>query len=177
MIERAKAVTFKGNPVTLVGAELKVGAAAPDFTLIGKDLSEVNLSDFRGKVCLICSVPSLDTGVCDVEMRRFNQEAEQLGAEVMVLTVSMDLPFAQARWCGGLKVKRVVTLSDYRGATFGKAYGVLIKELYLLARCVWVVDRKGVIQYAELVPEVTEEPNYAAALKTAQGLKEKVKTG
>jgi len=177
MLERAEAITFKGNPLTLVGQELPVGAAAPDFTLIGNDLAEVKLSDYRGKVCVICSVPSLDTGVCDVEMRRFNEEAEQLGAEVMVLTVSMDLPFAQARWCGALKVKRVVTLSDYRGASFGQAYGVLIKELYLLARCVWVVDQDGVIQYTQLVPEVTAEPNYEAALRAAQELKKKVQTG
>ena len=175
MIERAEVITFKGDPLTLVGAELKVGEAAPDFGLIGNDLSEVKLSDYRGKVCVICSVPSLDTGVCDVEMRRFNKEAEQLGADVMVLTVSMDLPFAQARWCGALKVARVVTLSDYRGATFGQRYGVLIKELYLLARCVWVVDQEGVIQYVQLVPEVTAEPNYEAALRAAKELKGKVK--
>ncbi len=177
MLERAEAITFKGDPLTLLGAELQVGESAPEFTLIGNDLSEVKLSDYRGKVCVICSAPSLDTGVCDVEMRRFNKEAELLGAEVMVLTVSMDLPFAQARWCGTLKVARVVTLSDYRGATFGQGYGVLIKELYLLARCVWVVDQKGVIRYVQLVPEVTAEPNYEAALKVAKELKEKVKTG
>ncbi|MCP4709151.1 MAG: thiol peroxidase [Planctomycetes bacterium] len=177
MTERAEAITFKGDPMTLVGDELQVGEAAPDFSLIGNDLTEVKLSDYRGKVCIICSVPSLDTGVCDVEMRRFNQEAEHLGAEVVVLTVSMDLPFAQARWCGALKVKRILTLSDYRGVTFGQTYGVLIKELHLLARCVWIVDQDGVIQYIQLVPEVTAEPNYEAALKMTKQLKEKVKTG
>ncbi len=170
MVERESAVIFKGEPLTLVGAELKEGQAAPDFVLAGNDLSEVKLSDYEGKIKVICSVPSLDTGVCDVEMRRFNEEAALLGSEVVILTVSMDLPFAQARWCGALKVARVVTLSDYKEGVFGRAYGVLIKELHLLARCVWVVDQEGEIRYAQLVREVTQEPDYQAALGAVKEL-------
>ena len=131
MSERKGAVTMKGNPLTLVGNEVKVGQMAPDCTLTGNDMSPVKLSDFRGKVCVISSVPSLDTPVCDLETRRFNQEAAGLGADVQILTISMDLPFAQKRWCGAHEIKSVITLSDYREAAFGSAYGVLIQELRL----------------------------------------------
>src|SRR5208283_4454061 len=123
MSERKGAVTMKGNPLTLVGNEVKVGQMAPDCTLTGNDMSPVKLSDFRGKVCVISAVPSLDTPVCDLETRRFNQEAAGLGADVQILTISMDLPFAQKRWCGAHDIKAVTTLSDYREASFGTAYG------------------------------------------------------
>jgi len=165
MAERTGLVTMKGNPLTLTGNEVKVGQKAPDVDLVANDLSTVKLSSLsKGKVCIIACVPSLDTPVCDVETRRFNVEAGNLGSSVAVLTVSMDLPFAQARWCGAAGVKNVQTLSDHRDAAFGKAYGVEIQGLRLLARAVFVVDKKGVVQYVEIVKEVTSEPNYDGAL-------------
>ena len=168
MVERAGLVTMKGNPLTLVGNELKVGDAAPDCTLTANDMSAVKLSSFRGKVCIISSVPSLDTAVCDLETRRFNQEAAGLGADVQIVTISMDLPFAQKRWCGAHDIKAVTTLSDYREASFGMAYGVLIKELRLLARTVFVVDKEGKIRYIQLVKEIATEPDYAAVLEAVK---------
>lgn len=170
MKERTGLVTMKGNPVTLLGNEVKVGKKAPDAELVANDLSTVKLSSFSGKVRIISSVPSLDTPVCDMETRRFNEEAGKLGDRVAVVTVSMDLPFAQQRWCGAAGVKNVYTLSDYREAAFGKAYGVLIKDLRLLARAVFVVDTDGVIRYQELVKEIGTEPNYDAALKAVNEL-------
>ncbi len=170
MEERNGAVTMKGKPLTLVGPELKPGRKAPDFEVLKTDLSPVSLASFAGKVLVLASVPSLDTPVCDLETRRFNQEANDLGKDVAVLTFSMDLPFAQQRWCGAAGVERVITLSDHRDASFGKAYGVLIKELRLLARAVFVVDRAGVVRYAQLVREVADEPDYEAALQAARGL-------
>jgi thiol peroxidase len=164
MSEREGVVTFKGNPLTLVGDEVKVGDSAPGAEILANDLSTVRLSSFRGKVCVISSVPSLDTSVCDTQTRRFNEAATELGPDVVVLTVSMDLPFAQARWCGAAGVDKVQTLSDHRDAAFGTAYGLLIKELRLLARAVIVVDTEGVIRYVQLVTEMTEEPDYEAAL-------------
>ena len=170
MEERENAVTFKSNPLTLIGAAVKVGQAAPDFTAVGNDLSPVKLSDFKGKTILISVVPSLDTPVCDTQTRTFNEAASGLGDAVVVLTVSMDLPFAQARWCGAAGVERVVTVSDYQQADFGTKYGLLIKGLRLLARAVLVVDAGGVIRYQQVVPEVTEEPDYHAALNAAKQL-------
>jgi len=170
MGERAGAVTMRGNPLTLVGNELKIGGKAPEVELVDNDMALVNLASFSGKVRLITSVPSLDTPVCDMETRRFNTEASKLGPEVAILTVSADLPFAQKRWCGAAGVDKVTTLSDHREAAFGRAYGVLIKELRLLARAVWVVDKEGVIRYQELVKEMTEEPDYNAALAAALDL-------
>jgi len=164
MAERKGLVTLKGNPVTLVGKEVEVGDAAPDVTLVDNDLKEVALSSFRGKVVILSSVPSLDTPVCDTETRRFNEEAAKLGDGVAVLTISMDLPFAQKRWCGAHGIERVKTLSDHRDAAFGKAYGVLIKELRLLARAVFVVDSGGTICYVQLVKETSQEPDYGSVL-------------
>ncbi len=161
---------MKGNPLTLQGKSLKVGDRAPDFTVLDNNLNPVRLSSYKGKVCVLSSVPSLDTPVCDMETRRFNQEAADLGAEVAILTISMDLPFAQKRWCGAAGVDKVITLSDHREASFGTSYGVLIKELRLLARAIFVVDRSGSIQYIELVIELTSEPNYEAVLKTVKKL-------
>jgi thiol peroxidase len=159
---------MKGQPLTLLGDGLKVGDKAPNFEVIANDLSQVLLSSLRGKVCIISSVPSLDTGVCDRMTRRFNEEAGGLGQDVAVLTISMDLPFAQKRWCGAAGVKNVQTLSDHREASFGKAYGVLIKGLRLLARAVFVVDKQGIIRYTDIVKELTNEPNYEAVLKAAK---------
>jgi thiol peroxidase len=170
MEERTDVITMKGNPLTLLGPELKVGDKAPDFEVLDNDLSPVRFSSYQGKVRVIASVPSLDTPVCDMETRRFNQEAGDLGPDVAILTLSMDLPFAQKRWCGAAGVDKVITLSDHRDAAFGAAYGVLIKELRLLARSVFVVDREGVIQYVELVKELTEEPQYDAVLNAVKKL-------
>lgn len=170
MNERAGAVTMKGNPLTLLGKELAIGDQAPDIELLGNDLQPVALSAFSGKVTIISSVPSLDTPVCDIETRRFNNEAANLGEDVAIATISMDLPFAQARWCGAAGVEKLTTLSDHRSAAFGEAYGVLIKELRLLARSIFVVDRNGVIQYIQHVKEISAEPDYEAIIDAARGL-------
>jgi len=137
-----------------------VGSIAPDFVAISIEMQPVKLSYYRGKVVVLTAVPSLDTPVCDMEIRTFNKKAAEMGDEVVILTVSADLPFAQARWCGGAGIDRVVTVSDYREREFGRKYGVLIKELLLLARTVFVVDREGVVRYVQLVKEVADEPNY-----------------
>lgn len=158
-------ITFHGNPLTLVGNQPKPGDTAPDFEVLTNDLSPLKLSDFKGKVCVISVVPSLDTPVCDVQTRRFNEEAAALGDDVVVLTISMDLPFAQKRWCGAAGIKNVQTLSDHRNAAFGKAFGLLIEELRLLARAVFVVDAGGIIRYKQIVEELTNEPDYDAAIK------------
>ena len=168
MTERKDVVTFKGSPLTLVGNPVKVGDKAPDAEVLANDLSTVTLSGFGGKVCVICSVPSLDTPVCDMQTRKFNEQAASLGDDVVVLTISMDLPFAQRRWCGSANVENVQTLSDHRTAEFGNAFGVLIKELRLLARTVFVVDKEGVIRYIQIVDELTNEPDYEAALKAVK---------
>ena len=170
MQERPGAVTIHGNDLTLTGTEVNVGVQAPDFAALDNDLGEVNFSSYKGKVCIITSVPSLDTPVCDMETRRFNDEAGGLGDNVVILTISMDLPFAQKRWCGAAGVDKVQTLSDHRDASFGKAYGVLIKELRLLARAVFVVDPNATVRYRELVKEVTDEPDYEAALAAVKEL-------
>jgi thiol peroxidase len=170
MEERTGIITMHGNSLTLLGKELKVGDKAPDFELLDNDLKTVKLSAFRNKVLVISSVPSLDTPVCDMETRRFNEEAGKLGDKVAILTVSMDLPFAQKRWCGAAGVERVTTLSDHREAKFGEAYGVLIKGLRLLARAVFVVDKNGIIQYIQLVTEVTSEPDYEPVIAAVKKL-------
>ncbi len=170
MQERTGIVTMKGNPLTLLGAEVKVGKPAPEFTVLDNDLKPVKFSSYRGKVRIVSSVPSLDTPVCDTETRRFNEEAVKLGSDVALLTISMDLPFAQKRWCAAAGIERVQTLSDHRDASFGMAYGVLIKELRLLARAVFLVDSEGVVRYIELVKEITTEPDYEAVLSAASKL-------
>jgi thiol peroxidase len=169
-MERKGLVTFGGNPVTLVGNELKVGDDAPDVEVVDNDLNPVRLSTFKGKVAVVAAVASLDTGTCDVETRRFNQEIGKLGGDVAGITVSMDLPFAQKRWCGAAGVETVKTFSDHRTAAFGEAWGVLMKELRLLARAVFVVDREGDIRYIELLSEVGDEPDYDAALGAVKEL-------
>ncbi len=168
MSERTGAVTFKGNPLTLVGDAVSSGQSAPTFTLTANDLSDKSLDDYKGRVVVMATVPSLDTPVCDTEIRRFNEEAAGLGEDVSVLAVSMDLPFAQKRWCGAAGVERVETLSDYKDRSFGRNYGLFIKELGLLARAVIVIDKQGRIAHHELVKEVAEEPNYDAALSAAK---------
>ena len=170
MEERKGIITMKGQSLTLLGKEVKVGEQVPDFEVLANDLSAVKVSSYRGKVCIISSVPSLDTSVCDTMTRRFNQEAVNLGDDVVVLTISMDLPFAQKRWCGAAGVKNVQTLSDHRDASFGAAFGVLIKELRLLARAVFVVDKEGVVRHVQIVSELTNEPDYEAVLQTVKDI-------
>jgi thiol peroxidase len=163
-VERHGAVTFKGNPLTLLGPELKVGDKAPNFKVLDSGLNEVALDNFAGKVKLILSVPSLDTPVCSEETSRFNREIPNLPGNVAAMAVSVDLPFAQARWCGASNVDQVTTLSDHRDLSFGLNYGTAIKELRLLSRAVFVIDENDILRYIEYVPEVTEHPNYDAAL-------------
>lgn len=162
-------VTMKGKPLTLAGNEVRVGEKAPDFTVVDNDLNEVTWSKkYKGRVCIIASVPSLDTSVCDRETRTFNEKATALSDDVLVLTISMDLPFAQKRWCAAAGVERVITLSDHRDASFGRKYGVLMEELRLLARAVFVVDANGVIRYRQIVDELGDEPDYETALEAVR---------
>jgi thiol peroxidase len=170
MNERKGIVTMKGKPLTLIGNEVKVGDKAPDFEVVAKDLSPVKFSSFAGKVCIISCVPSLDTSVCDIMTRKFNEEAVKLGDNVVVLAISMDLPFGQNRWCIAADVKNVYIFSDHRTASFGQAYGVLIKDLRLLARGVFLVDKKGIVRYACIVSEISHEPDYDEVLKEVKKL-------
>jgi thioredoxin-dependent peroxiredoxin len=170
MNEKKGVITFKGNPFTLLGPELKIGNKAPDFTVVDNGLAPVTLASYKGKIKVISAVPSLDTPVCDTETRRFNQEAAALPDNVVVLTVSLDLPFAQKRWCGAAGIDRVTTLSDYQERSFAEAYGVMIKELKLLARAVFIIDATDTIRYIQVVPEVTSEPDYAAVIGAVKSL-------
>lgn len=168
--ERTGVVTFKGNPMTLCGPDVKVGDPAPDFHVVDSALQAVTRDDAKGKVQLIAVVPSLDTPVCDTMTRKFNEEAAKLPDSVVVYTVSLDLPFAQKRWCGAAGIEKVKVLSDYQERSFGLSYGVLIRELKLLTRAVFVIGKDGKVAYREIVPEITAEPDYAAALEAARKL-------
>ncbi|WP_029911798.1 thiol peroxidase [Pelobacter seleniigenes] len=167
---REGAVKFKGNPAALLGPELKVGERAPDFQVVDNGLQPVTLATDAGKVRLVAVVPSLDTPVCDAMTRQFNQDAAALPDSVVVYTISVDLPFAQKRWCGNAGIEKVKTLSDYQERSFGLNYGLLLKELKLLARAVIVIDQQDKVSYVELVPEVTHEPDYTAALEAVKKL-------
>lgn len=160
-------ITFKNNPVTLLGDEIKVGDQAPEFTVLANDLSPFHLKDSAEKVKIISVVPSLDTGVCDAQTRRFNEEASKL-TNTEILTISVDLPFAQRRWCGDNGIDNVITLSDHRDLSFGKAYGVAIEEMRLLARAVFVIDTNDKVTYVEYVKEATDHPDYDAAVAAAK---------
>ena len=161
---------MKGTPLTLTGPEIKVGDKAPAFTVLDQALKEVSLKDFTGKIKVISVTPSLDTPVCDMQARRFNQEAAQLGPDVVVLNISMDLPFAISRFCTIAGINKVIALSDHRDASFGVAYGVLIKELRLLARSIFVLDKEDIIRYKEIVPELTNPPDFVIAVDIAKKL-------
>ncbi|GLY10273.1 thiol peroxidase [Bacillus badius] len=163
-------VTFKGNPVTLLGNEVKAGDQAPDFKVLATDLSEVTLADSKGKVRLISVIPSIDTGVCEQQTRKFNEEASKLD-NVEIITISADLPFAQKRWCAGEGLENVNIYSDHREMSFGEAYGVHMKELRLLARSVFVVDSEGKVTYVEYVSEGTNHPDYEKAIEAAKAAK------
>jgi thiol peroxidase len=161
---KKRTVMSNGNPLALAGWPVEVGDRAPEFSLLDNDLVEKTLADYQGKILVISAVASLDTSVCDLQTRRFNQDATGLSQDVLVLTVSMDLPFAQKRWCAASGLDNVITLSDHRHGSFGWAYGVLIEDLRLLARSVFVVDREGVVRHIQLVDEISKEPDYDAAL-------------
>ncbi|WP_251942795.1 thiol peroxidase [Staphylococcus sp. Marseille-Q5304] len=161
-------ITFKQEPVTLLGSPVKVGDTAPDFTVLANDLSEVNLSKYDGKKKLISVVPSIDTGVCDQQTRKFNEEASQ--EDGVVLTISVDLPFAQKRWCASNGLDNVITLSDHKDLSFGKSYGVIMEELRLLARSVFVLDENNKLVYTEVVPEGTDFPDFEAALNAYKNI-------
>ena len=168
--DRTGVATFKGNPITLVGPELKAGEKAPDFILHSSLVETATLNTFDGKVKLVSVVPSIDTGVCDMQTRRFNEAAAELGDNVVVLTVSVDTPFAQARWCGAAGVDKVVMLSDYKNHSFSEDYGVYIKEFGLAMRSIFVIDANDVIQYVEYLPEMTEHPNYDQAIAATKAI-------
>ena len=169
-MERKGLVTFGGNPLTLTGNEVKVGDKAPGFTVLDNALKEVKLSDFAGKVKIISVTPSLDTPVCDLQARTFNKEAQSLSDAAVILNISMDLPFAIARFCTSAGINNLRTLSDHRDASFGNAYGVLIKELRLLTRSIFLIDKSDVVRYIEIVPEITNQPDYSKALEAAKKL-------
>ena len=169
-MERSGLVTFAGNPLILIGDAVTAGDKAPDFSVVDKELNEVKLSDFAGKVKIISVTPSLDTPVCDLQARKFNEEAQKLPAAVVVLNVSMDLPFAIARYAADAGLDRVRAVSDHREASFGMSYGVLIKGLRLLARSIFVIDKDNKIRYLQIVPEVTAHPDYDRALAEAKKL-------
>lgn len=159
------AITLKGSPLTLEGSQVKVGQKAPDFRVLSNDLKEKGLSDFKGKVKLIASVPSLDTPVCDTEIKRFNEEAANISKDVVIIFVSMDLPFAQKRFCQEFDINKVRTLSDHRDADFGEKFGVLIKDMRLLARAIFILDKNDVVTYVQLVSELSSPPDYETALR------------
>lgn len=161
-------ITFNGLAVSLSGHPLQIGDKAPSFQLVGNSLEPVSSDRFAGQVLVISCVPSLDTPVCSLETRRFNQEAAALPGDVTILTVSRDLPFAQARWCAANGIKQVLTASDYRNFGFAQDYGVLLEDLGLLTRAVFIVDKQGIIRYIQFVPEVTQEPDYKEVLAEIQ---------
>ena len=167
MEKRTGVVTFKGNPITLLGPEIKVGAKAPDFTVLSTSLEPVKLSDFSGQVRIISVVPSVDTPVCSLQTRHFNQDAAQLEG-VLILSVSVDLPFALAKYCAAEGIDSVKTLSDHKELDFGLKYGFVIEELRLLARGTVVVDKEDIVRYVEYVKEITEQPDYEKALSAAK---------
>lgn len=164
VMERKDVVTLKGNQVTLLGNEVKVGDKAPDFKALTHDLAEKSLVDFKGKVKLIASVPSLDTPICDLQIKRFNDEAAGVSKDVVIIFISVDLPFAQKRFCGQFDIKKVKTLSDHKDTSFGLNYGMLIKELRLLARAIFIIDKEDIVRYIQVVKEVSSPPDYEAAL-------------
>lgn len=165
MEERKGIITMKGKPLSLLGPDIKVGDKVPDFTVLNGELLDVKLRDFSGKTKVISVTPSLDTPVCDLQARRFNHEAASLPADVVVLNISMDLPFAISRFCSVAAIDRVKALSDHRDASFGTTYGVLIKELRLLARSIFIIDKDNILRYKEIVPEQSDHPNYEKVLE------------
>ena len=169
-MERAGIVTVKGDPLTLLGEEIKVGEKVPECTVLDQDLNEVKLSAFEGKIKLIAAVPSLDTPVCDLQIKRFNDEAANIAKDIAIIFISMDLPFAQKRFCQEYNIKKVKTFSDHRDADFGLKYGALIKELRLLARSIFIIDKEGSVRYVEYVKELSDHPDYEGALEALKSI-------
>ncbi len=169
-MERKGIISFKGNPLTLFGNKVSEGDKAPDFVVLDNNLNLTSLNNFDNKIKVISVTPSLDTPVCDLQARRFNAEAAKLSDDIVVLNISMDLPFALSRFCSNAGIDKVKTFSDHRDASFGNAYGVMIKELRLLARSVFIIDKNNIIRYIQIVPEVTSEPDYDKALEALQKL-------
>ena len=169
-MENKNAVKVKGSPVTLIGEEIKTGQSARDFKVLNTNMEEVTLSGLKNKIKLIASVPSLDTPVCDLEIKRFNDEAAKLSKDLVIIFISMDLPFAQKRFCQANEIKIVKTLSDHRDADFGQKFGVLIKELRLLARAIFILDKNDVIKYIQIVPELSSPPDYDQALSALKNV-------
>lgn len=165
---RTGLVTARGKPLTLVGHPVKVGDPAPDFAAVANDMTEKHLSDYHGKTVILSTVPSLETAVCDKETRTFNEKAAALPGDIVILTVSMDLPFTQKKWCGAAGIDKVITLSDSKLRQVGDLYGLRVQETGLLARAVTVIGPDGVIRYQQIVAEITTEPDYDAALAAAQ---------
>jgi len=163
--ERKGLYSLKGNPLTLLGPALKVGDKAPEFQVIDNGLKPVKLSDFAGKVIVLSVTPSVDTSVCDLQAKRFNKMVTEVSGDVAILNISLDIPFALSRWCAATGSDQIKTLSDYQEREFGLKYGVLVKELKLLARSVWLLDKERIIRYVEIVPEMAQEPNYEKALQ------------
>ncbi len=170
MTERKNIVKFAGNPVTLIGKEIKIGDNAPDFTGTNQKLEPVSLSSFKGKTIVIAVYPSIDTGICQLQNKRFNKVADSM-KDVVVLSVSLDLPFAHKRFCAAENLETIITLSDYKEREFGNKYGFLIKELLLLARGTVIIDNEGIVRYVEIVPEITTEPDYDSALKLIEKIR------
>ncbi|HRW62154.1 MAG TPA: thiol peroxidase [Bacteroidales bacterium] len=170
MEKNTSKVTFKGNPVTLLGKETKINDKAVDFTVLNNALQEVKLSDYEGKVKILSLFPSIDTGVCSKQTHTFNKEASNLSSDIVILAISNDLPFALNRFCGAEGINNLITLSDHKNLDFSTKYGFLIEELRLIARGVIVIDKQNVVKYVEYVKEIGEEPDYEAALKVAKSL-------
>lgn len=166
----ARNITFKGNPLTLVGRAIKEGQSAPDFKVTAQDLKEVGLADFSGKVKILTSFPSLDTPVCDLQVKEFNHQAAGISAQTIIVGISKDLPFAQKRFCDTFEIKNIRVLSDYKTSSFGINYGLLIKELNLLARSIIIVDENDTLRYIQIVPELTTSPDYTAALSALESV-------
>lgn len=164
----SRRITFKGTPLTLMGRALKTGMSAPDFKITSQELKEINLSEFKGRIKVISSFPSLDTPVCDLQVKEFNKKAAQVSAEVAIIGISKDLPFAQKRFCSANEIKNETVLSDYKASSFGINYGLLIKELNLLARSVLIIDKNDVIRYIQVVDELTSSVDYEAVLKNLE---------
>lgn len=164
IMERKDLVKMAGTPVTLEGNAITIGDSAPDFTALSKDMQPVSFHDFNGKIILISAAPSIDTPVCDLQATRFNQEAAKLPDDVQIINITVDLPFALSRFCAAKGIEKILTLSDHRDLSFGKAYGVVVKEFRLLARSIFIIDRSGIVRYIELVPDITSHPDYEKAL-------------
>ena len=169
-MERGNAVTVKGNPDTLIGKEIKIGQRAPYFKVLDADLNEIDIAKFKGKIKLIASVPSLDTPICDLEIKRFNDEVSKISKDLVIIFISMDLPFAQKRFSKAYNIKKVKVFSDHRDANFASAYGVLIKGLRLLSRAVFIIDKNDSVCYVEYVKELTSHPDYDSAINALKKL-------